>query len=100
MPSSLIFLTSFRISVTKSGDRPRVGSSRSRSRGLDIRARPIATICCSPPERVDASCLRRSSNQIGRASGRERVCQYVLISGVAVSLKKKKEKKHDISKKL
>src|SRR3546814_15426107 len=28
--------------------------------------------------------------KIGRASGRERVCQYVLISVVAVSLKKKK----------
>src|SRR3546814_13020002 len=27
--------------------------------------------------------------EIGRASGRERVCQYVLISVVAVSLKKK-----------
>src|SRR3546814_17715450 len=30
--------------------------------------------------------------QIGRASCRERVCQYVSISGVAVSLKKKKKK--------
>src|SRR3546814_12571785 len=29
--------------------------------------------------------------QIGRASCRERVCQYVEISGVAVSLKKKKK---------
>src|SRR3546814_18794418 len=28
--------------------------------------------------------------EIGRASCRERVCQYVLISGVAVSIKKKK----------
>src|SRR3546814_14775890 len=27
--------------------------------------------------------------QIGRASGRERVCQYVEISGVAVAIKKK-----------
>src|SRR3546814_17196824 len=31
--------------------------------------------------------------EIGRESCRERVCQYVLISGVAVSLKKKKKKK-------
>src|SRR3546814_18646698 len=30
-----------------------------------------------------------SSGQIGRASSRERVCQYVSISGVDVSLKKK-----------
>src|SRR3546814_16734105 len=29
------------------------------------------------------------TEEIGRASCRERVCQYVLISGVAVSLKKK-----------
>src|SRR3546814_18902627 len=32
----------------------------------------------------------RRAHQIGRASCRERVCPYVLISGVAVSLKKKK----------
>src|SRR3546814_16978652 len=32
--------------------------------------------------------------QIGRASCRERVCQYVLISVVAVSLKKKKKNKY------
>src|SRR3546814_18384912 len=31
-----------------------------------------------------------SLHEIGRASGRERVCQYVYISVVAVSLKKKK----------
>src|SRR3546814_15316093 len=31
-------------------------------------------------------------NKIGRASGRERVCQYVSISVVAVSLKKKHTK--------
>src|SRR3546814_16014586 len=32
---------------------------------------------------------RTSSEQIGRASCRERVCQYVEISGVAVTRKKK-----------
>ena len=31
---------------------PQGGSSRSNSRGWAIRARPMATICCSPPERV------------------------------------------------
>src|SRR3546814_15833043 len=36
---------------------------------------------------VEAECLHRI--QIGRASGRERVCTYVYISVVAVSLKKK-----------
>src|SRR3546814_14415365 len=45
-------------------------------------------------ERVDGSNPRRGRGieaeraPIGRASGRERVCQYVSISGVAGSLKK------------
>src|SRR3546814_19717845 len=34
-------------------------------------------------------------HQIGRAPCRERVCQYVSISGVAVSLKKKKTKNNN-----
>src|SRR3546814_16340195 len=36
-----------------------------------------------------ASTQARHGKEIGRASCRERVCQYVSISGVAVSLKKK-----------
>src|SRR3546814_16420125 len=36
----------------------------------------------------------RMPSQIGRASCRERVCQYVYISVVAVSLKKKKKTKN------
>src|SRR3546814_13558519 len=36
----------------------------------------------------------RHYEEIGRASGRERVCQYVYISGGAVRLKKKKTKKN------
>src|SRR3546814_13990492 len=35
-------------------------------------------------------------SEIGRASCRERVCQYVYISVVAVSLKKKTQKQHII----
>src|SRR3546814_12802961 len=35
--------------------------------------------------------LDHLTQEIGRASCRERVCQYVSISGVAVSLKKKKK---------
>jgi len=42
------------------GDRPRDGSSNMRSFGFDTRARAIATICCSPPDKVHAICLRRS----------------------------------------
>src|SRR3546814_11501331 len=38
----------------------------------------------------DRSLHREAGRKIGRASCRERVCKYVYISGVAVSLKKKK----------
>src|SRR3546814_12885780 len=38
------------------------------------------------------------AKQIGRASCRERVCKYVLLAVVAVSLKKKKKRKQEISK--
>src|SRR3546814_20590453 len=34
----------------------------------------------------------QASSEIGRAAGRERVCQYVLISGVGCSFKKNAEK--------
>ena len=51
-----------KISRTISGARPRLGSSSiSRSRPA-ISARPIASICRSPPESVPA-CLRRRSRQ-------------------------------------
>ena len=42
---------------TRIGARPIDGSSISSSFGWDISARPIATICCSPPESVPASWL-------------------------------------------
>src|SRR3546814_17185267 len=35
--------------------------------------------------------MKIAGKEIGRATCRERVCQYVSISGVAVSLKKKKK---------
>src|SRR5438093_706960 len=38
-----------KISVTTFGASPRLGSSRTRRSGLAMRARPIPTICCSPP---------------------------------------------------
>src|SRR3546814_12446451 len=37
---------------------------------------------------------KEADEEIGRAACRERVCQYVSISGVAVSLKKKKDKRN------
>src|SRR3546814_16449167 len=42
---------------------------------------------------VDADNAASAAHQTGRASGRERVCQYESNSGVAVSLKKKQYKK-------
>ena len=42
------------------GERPRLGSSMSRSFGRAMSARPIISICCSPPESVPACCLARS----------------------------------------
>ena len=45
---------------TRSGASPIDGSSIRSSFGFDISARAIATICCSPPESVPASCARRS----------------------------------------
>ena len=47
---------------TRCGARPRLGSSSSRYRGRDISARPIASICCSPPDRYPAVRLRRCAS--------------------------------------
>jgi WD40 repeat protein len=40
------------ISSTSSGESPSEGSSRMSRRGCPIRPRPMASICCSPPESV------------------------------------------------
>ncbi|SPV00778.1 Protein of uncharacterised function (DUF1602) [Burkholderia cenocepacia] len=42
------------------GDKPIDGSSSSSSFGLERIARDIASICCSPPDNVPASCVARS----------------------------------------
>ena len=42
------------------GDRPIEGSSSSSTLGRAISARPIASICCSPPDIVPASWVARS----------------------------------------
>ena len=49
-----------KICSTRMGARPMDGSSSISSLGLDISPRPMASICCSPPDRVPAICLRRS----------------------------------------
>ncbi|KAG1249741.1 hypothetical protein G6F68_013164 [Rhizopus microsporus] len=43
-----------KISCTTIGARPIDGSSSSSRRGLAIKARPMASICCSPPDRLPA----------------------------------------------
>ena len=48
--SRLSAVTMAPISLTKAGARPPEGSSSSNTRGSLISARPIATICCSPPD--------------------------------------------------
>ena len=42
------------------GARPSEGSSRIKRRGCAISARPMASICCSPPDRTPANCFTRS----------------------------------------
>ena len=39
------------------------GSSNISNFGEDARPRPIANICCSPPDKVPAICSRRSANR-------------------------------------
>src|SRR5262245_20688188 len=53
-----------KICSTSTGARPMEGSSRRSSRGLAMRARPMASICCSPPESVPATCERRSWSRV------------------------------------
>ena len=48
-----------KISSTSIGARPSEGSSSRMTFGRDISARPIASICCSPPDRYPAGCERR-----------------------------------------
>ena len=60
-PSSCTSLMISKFRWTRIGARPIEGSSMRRSFGRAINARPIATICCSPPESVPASCVRRSA---------------------------------------
>ena len=51
------------ISWTMIGASPRLGSSQSSNFGRLIRARAIASICCSPPDRLPARWSRRSASR-------------------------------------
>jgi hypothetical protein len=59
------------VSITV-GASPSDGSSNMMSRGRAISARPIASICCSPPESVPAAWRRRSASTGKWASTRSR----------------------------
>ena len=57
-------------SSTTIGASPIDSSSSSSTFGLVVRARAIASICCSPPDSVPASCLRRSRRRGNRVNAR------------------------------
>src|SRR6218665_2940702 len=59
--------SAWRICCTTMGARPMNGSSNSSRRGADIKARPMATICCSPPDKVPVRCRRRSASRGNRS---------------------------------
>src|SRR5215510_14153169 len=63
-PWRLMVCTVSKICSTSTGARPMEGSSRRRSRGLAMRARPMASICCSPPDSVPATWVRRSWSRV------------------------------------
>ena len=61
MPCVVDLATMSKMRCTKIGASPIDGSSSISSFGLAISARPIASICCSPPESVPAELLARSA---------------------------------------
>ena len=67
MPSSCIVPMMENTSCTSTGDRTMDGSSMTMSFGALMIARPMASICCSPPESVPASCFARSFRRGKRA---------------------------------
>src|SRR3546814_17239102 len=71
-----------------------------RDGGTQAMARRDRGVVVAPARELQGACRGRPVSgaavlvaQIGRASGRERVCQYCVISVVAVTLKKKQKKK-------
>ena len=68
-----------KICSARIGARPIDGSSSISRRGLDISARAIASICCSPPESVPAICFWRSFRR-GNSSN---ICS--MLPGISLS---------------
>ncbi len=60
VPGSLMSWMISKTWSTRTGASPIDGSSISSTFGRAIRARPMASICCSPPESVPAFCASRS----------------------------------------
>src|SRR6202044_3234591 len=60
VPSAWICPSTSYTRLATASARPRHGSSTARILGLAARPRAIATICCWPPDRVPAACLRWS----------------------------------------
>ncbi len=71
-PSRLMPRITSRIRRAAIGASPMLGSSSASSVGRLMSARPIASICCSPPESVPATCARRSARRGKRPNTRAR----------------------------
>ena len=63
VPPAEISRIMWKISSTRIGESPMDGSSIRMIFGFDISARPMASICCSPPLKVPASWFLRSSSR-------------------------------------
>src|SRR5918994_6670407 len=74
MPSARMRPSARNSSPLSKGERPSEGSSNKSICGADISARPIATICCSPPLMVRAVWSSRSARRGNSASTRSRLC--------------------------
>src|SRR3546814_17735031 len=79
-------------------DRPGGGQRRVAQHRVQAESGIVAAAAVAPQRAGGVELLIEVSAEIGRASCRERVCQYVEISVVAVSLKKNKQQiKNDIT---
>ena len=72
MPWALISLMMSKIFSTSMGARPMDGSSSIISLGPAIRARPMASICCSPPDSVPPGWDSRSLSTGKRSKTRSK----------------------------
>src|SRR5213593_4228060 len=60
------------VDAIRIGERPMDGSSSKSNAGLAMRARPMASICCSPPESVPPFCAERSRKRGKSVNARSR----------------------------